>query len=108
MTDYAKLADGVFESVAAYISRTMLPLANRIAEIEEQLTLADAKIAALEMRVEPHYRGTWKSGESYIPGALCTDRGALWFCNAETKSRPGSGPDWTLAVKRGVFSGDRQ
>lgn len=47
------------------------------------------------------YRGVFKQGETYPAGGFVTHDGSLWHANAATAARPGSGPDWTLAVKRG-------
>lgn len=49
------------------------------------------------------YRGVWKEGEEYTLGDFVTLSGSLWHCNVDagTKAKPGTGEDWTLAVKRG-------
>lgn len=58
------------------------------------------------------YRGVWKEGEEYTLGDFVTLGGSLWHCNFHaygdendpnpgTKAKPGTGEDWTLAVKRG-------
>lgn len=63
----------------------------------------EARIAELEARPEPRYCGVWKADESYQPGNMTTDHGALWYCNQTTTARPGSGAGsgWSLAVKSG-------
>ena len=48
------------------------------------------------------YRSVWKAGEAYERGNWTTYGGSLWHCNKSgTGEKPGSGEDWTLAVKRG-------
>jgi hypothetical protein len=51
------------------------------------------------------YRGVWNEAEAYTMGDFVTLGGSLWHCNVPedklTKAKPGTGEDWTLAVKRG-------
>jgi hypothetical protein len=90
-----KEIDATGQAVGGVIRDLLAPLDARLTAIEQRLngggpqTLADS------------YRGVFKQGESYKRGELCTDQGGLWFCNADTQTRPGSGPHWTLAVKSG-------
>jgi hypothetical protein len=47
------------------------------------------------------YVGVWAVGK-YYEGNMVTLDGSIFHCNvAETTQRPGTGPDWTLAIKRG-------
>ena len=47
------------------------------------------------------YRGVWSEGEQYQPGNFVTHSGSIWHANEPTTTRPGSGPAWQLAVKKG-------
>lgn len=64
-------------------------------------------LADLQKRVDAleatpiQYDGPHEQGKSYVKGTFVTHDGSLWHCNRETTSRPGDGPAWTLAVKRG-------
>ncbi|MGE3348321.1 MAG: hypothetical protein AB7I35_12885 [Ramlibacter sp.] len=67
-----------------------------------------AHIDGLEARlkeVESHpftYEGPHEMGKTYNRGSFVSHAGSLWACNCKTNSRPGDGPAWTLAVKRGA------
>jgi hypothetical protein len=69
-----------------------------VADLVESL---QARIVALEARPEIHYRGVWAEGE-YCEGDFVTHAGSCWHCNERTKSKPGDGAAWQLAVKRGA------
>jgi len=62
---------------------------------------------ALEKRIqelEKHpfaYEGPHEATKVYDKDTFVTYDGSLWHCNYKTTSRPGDGPAWTLAVKRG-------
>jgi hypothetical protein len=59
------------------------------------------RIAQLEKKIEQRkYVGVWAVGK-YHEGNLVTHDGSMWHCNEEPEERPGSGPSWTLAIKRG-------
>ncbi|MBB3972516.1 carbohydrate-binding family V/XII protein [Hansschlegelia beijingensis] len=62
----------------------------------------EARIKALEERPALEYRGVWDGALLYSKGNVVTDGGSMWFCNRETKARPGSSGCWTLAVKKGA------
>jgi hypothetical protein len=58
--------------------------------------------SAVAERVADLYQGTWGAQRSYGKGDMVTDSGSLWICRAaDTRTRPGNGDGWTLAVKRG-------
>jgi hypothetical protein len=67
------------------------------------------QIKALASRIEAleatsgvlKYVGVWQSGGSYVKGNFVTQNGAVWHCNVATRAKPGTGSDWTLAVKAG-------
>jgi hypothetical protein len=60
----------------------------------------DARIAELE-KAPLVYEGPHEQGKTYARGQFVTHDGSLWHANYKTGSRPGDGPGWTLAVKRG-------
>jgi len=74
-----------------------------VEEVAAKLKEQNARIAALEARIsEFKYCGVWQSGMSYRECNSVTDDGSIWICMArESTQRPGNGPDWRLAVKRG-------
>src|SRR4030095_6319042 len=82
-------------------------LAVAITFVTEVAQAHGEKIKALEARLATvegnrlSYRGVWQAAEQYYRGDLATRDGALWHCNASTRQCPGSGTDWTLAVKAG-------
>ncbi|MCO5335858.1 hypothetical protein [Delftia tsuruhatensis] len=79
-----------FEAFGAELGKVIL---------EAVLPLKD-RIAALEA-APLHYDGPHETGKVYDKGTFVTHDGSLWHCNHKTASRPGDGPAWTLAVKRG-------
>ena len=85
------MADGIFKAVEGYVKRTLGPL--------------EARLAALEARPTPDYRGVWREGETYAAGSLTTHGGSMWFATEETKARPGTGKEWLLCVKKGSLPG---
>jgi len=115
---YAAVLKG-FDLFRAVLKKECLtPLANRVVALEKQLgelksgtgdkALIDrvqsleAIISELKHRGELSYRGPWKEGEAYSPGAFVTFAGSMWHANESNASvKPGSSPVWTLAVKRG-------
>lgn len=53
------------------------------------------------------YRGVWRANKLYDRGDEATHDGSTWHCNADgSTQRPGTGSDWTLAVKRGNHGKD--
>jgi hypothetical protein len=69
---------------------------------EPMKRIAD-RVKALEER-EKHFgfKGVWQASNDYLRGNFVTYDGSLWHCNSDnTRSKPGSGSDWTLAVKSG-------
>jgi hypothetical protein len=47
------------------------------------------------------YKGVYSDGNEYAAGNTATYGGSLWHANVTTKEKPGTGSDWTLAVKKG-------
>jgi hypothetical protein len=74
------------------IERACKPLTERLAQLDKQ-------IEKIERR---KYVGVWAAGKNYEQGQFCTFDNSMWHCNLDgTEQRPGTGPDWTLAIKRG-------
>ncbi len=61
----------------------------------------EARIAALEERPIPLYRGTHQQGKTYLSNSLTTRAGSLWISRETTTSTPGTDKSWQLIVKRG-------
>lgn len=74
-----------------------------VAEVSEVIKEQNKRIDALESRMAQFgYKGVWQPGLVYRESNFVTDDGSIWACIKEqTTQRPGSGPDWRLAVKRG-------
>jgi hypothetical protein len=50
--------------------------------------------------IATEYCGVWEPGAIYGAGTMVTDRGTLWFAQAEsTSARPGASSDWKMMVK---------
>jgi hypothetical protein len=69
----------------------------RVLELTDAL---EKRIAELE-KTPLAYDGPYETGKAYSKGTFVTHDGSLWHANYKTASRPGDGPSWTLAVKRG-------
>jgi hypothetical protein len=95
----AKLADAMLDIID-------MPLAKfhaRLTEVEkDNLSLrkdnAELKDRIANMLVD---RGVCRDTEAYQRGDCVTDHGSLWFCQTETRTRPGQSKDWRLAAKSG-------
>jgi hypothetical protein len=66
----------------------------------EALVESADRLAALE-KSPFEYLGPYESGKAYRRGQFATLDGSTWHCNETTSARPGDGPAWTLAVKKG-------
>ena len=64
------------------------------------LTQLQERVAALE-ECPVDYRGTYEEGVTYPARSFCSHAGSVWWSAVKTKARPGEGPPWILAVKRG-------
>jgi hypothetical protein len=98
-----KTADAIVKYVDAALSASVATTAASPdhARERERVTLpADA---------HPAYDGgVWDHGATYSRGALVTDHGTLWSCQAsETKDRPGTSSNWRLMVKNQQKTGTR-
>jgi hypothetical protein len=85
-TNGAAVAAVVIGSLAKFFAEKFNQLETRIGELENAPFVYDG----------PH-----EAGKTYRKGMFTTHAGSLWHCNYTTASRPGDGPAWTLAVKRG-------
>ncbi|CAN5681743.1 hypothetical protein BH24ACI4_BH24ACI4_13680 [soil metagenome] len=61
----------------------------------------EARIAALEERPIPTYRGTHEAAKTYASNSLVTRGGSLWIAMQATTSVPGTDSSWKLIVKKG-------
>jgi hypothetical protein len=59
------------------------------------------RIEDLEGRPFVFDAGIWVDGLDYQKGAGVSYRGSYWIAQQDTTQKPGDGPDWRLAVKRG-------
>jgi len=124
------LAKQVMDGVKMLIAKKLEPLSTRLSAVEvrtgaiamtrgvtdpatiaemEALLVRMRKLETLEQRVKalearpaaPGYKGVWKEGIGFEPGAMVTHGGSLWVCKATTILKPGTSDAWQLAVKRG-------
>ncbi|MEO5894775.1 MAG: hypothetical protein ABIS06_03645 [Vicinamibacterales bacterium] len=68
---------------------------------KKQIAALEQKIAALEQRPLPAYKGIHVPGQSYPACSMATRGGGLWLAVVGTSAMPGESPDWRLIVKRG-------
>lgn len=74
----------------------------RISDVHDQRRIRALEDRVKELEAAPlQYDGPHETGKVYGKGMFVTHEGSLWHCNYKTASRPGDGPAWTLAVKRG-------
>ena len=85
----ADLEDRLSQTVTAHNAAVgeVKSLRSQLAELKEQKAL--------------EYLGTHEQGRHYRKGDFVTYAGSLWHANEQTTQKPGDGPAWTLAVKRG-------
>ncbi len=87
--DLEKFIGGLHE----YLAKALGPVGTRLDAIERRLDQAEAAPFS--------YAGPHEQGKSYAPGMFVSHDGSLWHCSQQTTARPGDGPQWVLAVKRG-------
>jgi len=61
----------------------------------------EQRVAALELRPIPVYRGVHQEGKSYLANSLTTRAGGLWIALKATAAVPGTDASWRLIVKQG-------
>jgi hypothetical protein len=84
-------------ALAMMIARESPDARTTVSELEAMID----RVKSLESRPAIQYRGVWRDGQEHAPSSFVTHDGSLWHCNATTRAKPGTGADWTLAVKRG-------
>jgi len=114
------MTDGraIFDEIAAVLvtelkerDARIAAVEHRLAEVESQAALADARVKAVESRPALEYLGTWTEGRGYVRGSVVTLGGSLWIQHkaAVSVARPGTAEGaaaWTLAVKKGADGKD--
>lgn len=94
--EVSKYMAGVLAPVFDALQQRFLRIESRVAQIEARETQIAKALQSL-----PTYRGVYEPGQTYARGTFITLHGSMWHANQATTSKPGGGPDWTLAVKRG-------
>ena len=80
------LVEHLGQLTAKAIKDAVAPLEARIAELEASPT---------------KYVGVWTQGTEFQARSIVSYDGSMWHANETTKEKPGTGPTWTLCVKRG-------
>jgi hypothetical protein len=95
----ASLEQDLARVVANAIKSAVRPLEERIAALEP---LAE-RVRALEVQPRAlEYKGSWSSeAPVHQRGDAVTEKGGVWICLADTRTRPGESRDWQLAVRAG-------
>jgi hypothetical protein len=79
-----------------YLFPTVRCLSMQVADLQ-------ARLAEIEKRPGIDYRGVWSERELYAAGCFTTWGGGMWYARSASIGRkPGTGPEWTLAVKKGA------
>jgi hypothetical protein len=76
-----------FELLGKLMRDALEPLKKRIEELENSPF---------------KFIGAWSEGMEVVAGNFVSYGGSMWHCNEATKAKPGTGPEFTLAVKRGA------
>lgn len=72
-----------------------------LCELRATRALLEKRLATLEARTPFSYEGVFDGSKKYQRGNFVTHDGSLWHAERETRSEPGAGADWKLAVKKG-------
>lgn len=72
----------------------------------ETIKALERRIHQLEAQPTVKYLGVYQQDKAYGVGNMVTAQGGIWHANRATTQRPGSSPDWTLAVKRSADGKD--
>jgi hypothetical protein len=91
LRDIENLMAGIAPVLRDAINAAVMPLRDRIAELEARPALK--------------YCGVWSEGV-YQEGHFVSHGGSLWACKRATLGKPGQSDDWQLAVKRGADGRD--
>ena len=70
-------------------------------QIRGRFESLEARVAELEQRPTPIYRGTHQQGKAYSANSLTTRSGGLWIALKATAAVPGTDASWKLVVKQG-------
>lgn len=97
--DWRRYAQGV----ADYIDDAFKAFGGRVRGLDGRITAMEARINLIESQTKNFaYLGTWEAGRSYKQHNAVTSTGNLWIARAATTTqKPGDGPDWQLAVRKG-------
>jgi len=90
---HADLSTSTKTATVGLLLQALDPVLREIRELKQRVAELEAQPFA--------YDGPFEGGKTYRKGTFTTHDGSLWHCNYKTASRPGDGPAWTLAVKRG-------
>ena len=75
-----------------------------VSAIAQAVAPLERRIKELEAR---EYRGVWASDKRYVKNAMVTFDGSLWIARSDSQSiRPGTGPAWQLACRKGADGKD--
>ncbi len=108
VAEYVKLPEA--------IAHKLLPMEYHMVTLDHAKVFARTLFDGLRQEVEAlrktveergalKYVGTFKLDTAYEKGDACTYAGSLWVARENTTARPGTGPEWQLAVKRGKDGG---
>ncbi|ABE42913.1 carbohydrate-binding family V/XII protein [Polaromonas sp. JS666] len=98
--DDPKLRDSKSPVTLGLLVKVAEMLTAKLKEQHEAFKVLSARL--IEIEKQPFsYDGPHETGKVYDKGRFVTHDGSLWHCNYKTACRPGDGPAWTLAVKRG-------
>jgi hypothetical protein len=87
-----QLRDDALQGTLIYVLKTHT---KEIKELED-------KVAELETRKIPQYRGVWQEDQHYNEADLVTYGGSMWYCKRTVTGRPSTNHDaWQLCVKSG-------
>jgi hypothetical protein len=82
-----RIAANDYELIGKFVAKALEPLQARIAALENSPF---------------RFIGTWSEGMEVVAGNFVSYGGSMWHANEATKAKPGTGPEFTLAVKRGA------
>jgi len=68
--------------------------------VQDRFESIEQRIAALEIRPVPTFRGPHEESKAYPSNSLVTHLNTLWVSALPTTSTPGTDPSWQRAVKK--------
>jgi hypothetical protein len=92
----------ILQNEDAFVEAMGLVVAAIHRETDTKIAALDAKIARLETALSAFaFKGAWVEGQRYKRGNFCSPGGAVYHCQVDTLTRPGTDDKvWTLAVPR--------